>query len=170
MNVSYELYPDANVVIFTSTGELYEKEQNMMRIEHGGDPISKHKTLQEALIYREDLGEKWFGLDEFPFVKSIWDNFERINGWYGGMDRKGRQVYNVWTPVTKYAKRYLKRNLTEQETTEISLSLRFGPTPLLTDRQKIYLFNKPRKLPYLNKFEVHEILLELLSPPTMVYK
>lgn len=146
MNASYQIYPDASIVMFTTENEDYDREQSEAYDNHGGYPVSRHESLEEAVAHREELGASWFGLEELQSIPtSIWEFYFQDEGWYCGNDSEGNSVFNHWTATVEYLRMHLCRQLTDREITEISVSLSYGPTPLLTNEQKGYAFNAPKK-------------------------
>lgn len=146
MNASYQIYPNGRILMFTTEGEQYENEQSKAYDENGGYPVSRHDSLEEALANRDEFGASWFGLEELPSIPtSIWDFYYTDEGWYCGNDSEGNAVFNHWTATVEYLRMHMCRQLTDREITEISISLSFGPTPMLTNEQKGHAFNAPKK-------------------------
>lgn len=142
MNASYELFHDGRILMFS---ENCENEKNEA-YDNYADPVSSHDSLKEALAHREELGVEWFGIDELPSIPtSIWEFYYTDEGWYCGNDSEGNAVFNHWTATVEYLRMHLCRQLTDREITEISVSLSYGPTPLLTNEQKGHAFNAPKK-------------------------
>ena len=53
------------------------------------------------------------------------------NGWFSGLDQDGNATYNHWSGAKAALEEVMNRELTMIEITILSISLAYGPTPML---------------------------------------
>lgn len=143
MTASYGLFHNGRILMFTVGDDPDLRDSTY---DNYADPISEHASLEEAIAHREELGLEWFGLDEFPEIpNSIWNFYYTDEGWYCGENSEGDSIWNHWTATVEFIRMHMCRSLTDREITELSVSLSFGPTPLLSDEQRVRAFNTTKK-------------------------
>ena len=52
-------------------------------------------------------------------------------GWYSGKNQDGDDVYNHWSGAKDHMEKKLRRKLSDTELSILSLSLAYGPVPVL---------------------------------------
>ena len=77
-------------------------------------------------------------------MRSIDDRFVEGYGWQDD-DEEGEGITSHWTSIVNQCEGYLERKLTPEEITTISLSVEFGPAPILAnDDERRVIFSQVR--------------------------
>jgi len=100
----------------------------------GGHGSESAEAAKE--IIREKIPEIISGMDSLE----AYYNYD--NGWYSGDDEEGHPVWNHWSAGLDRLKKELGRDLSDGELTAYSLSLCYGPLPVLDDQEAGMLYKE----------------------------